>query len=64
MISIDEPVNSTFFVVSNLDEYLNNNLSLAKLNSPIVNFNIKPETVENIRITFRHLVRNLLVKHS
>lgn len=64
MISTDEPVNSTFFVVSNLDEYLNNNLSLAKLNSPIVNFNIKPETVENIRITFRHLVRNLLVKHS
>ncbi|CAM4872882.1 unnamed protein product [Rotaria socialis] len=54
IISMDENINSTFFTISKLDEYLNNNLSSAKLNSPIVSLHVKLKAIDNIRITFRH----------
>lgn len=57
IIFMDKNVNSTFFIISKLDEYLNINQSLNKLNSLIVNLNIKSNDKENIQITFRHLVR-------
>jgi hypothetical protein len=60
IISIDKIVNSTFFIISKLDEYLNIKQSLNKLNSYVVSLNIKPKNRENIQITFRHLVRENL----
>ncbi|CAF4909658.1 unnamed protein product, partial [Rotaria sp. Silwood1] len=57
-ISIDRKINLTFFIISKLDEYLYINQSSNKLNSHLVNLNIKQNNIENIQITFRHL--NLL----
>ncbi len=57
IILVDEKVNSTFFVISKLAEYLNIDQSMNKLNSPIVNLNIKEKIKKHIQITFRHLVR-------
>ena len=57
IISLNEKVNSTFFILSKLDEYLNHNQTLNRLNSHIINLYIKQKLNENIQITFRHLVR-------
>jgi hypothetical protein len=59
---LNEKINSTFFILSKLDEYLNINQSLNKLNSHIINLNIKQKSKENLHITFRHLVRKLNLK--
>lgn len=53
---IDEKVNSTFFIISKFDEYLNINQSSNRLNSPIVTLNLKPKINNNIQIVFQHLV--------
>jgi len=58
IISLNEKVNSTFFILSKIDEYLNINQSSNILNSHIVNLNLKQKPKENIQITFRHLVRD------
>ncbi|CAF1306566.1 unnamed protein product [Rotaria sordida] len=55
IISINNKINSTFFIISKLDEYLNINQSSNKLNSHIINLNIKQKNLENIQIIFRHL---------
>ena len=62
IISVDEKVNSAFFVISKLDEYLNIDQSMNKLNSHIVNLDMKEKVKKNIQITFRHLVRENIVK--
>jgi len=55
IISLNEKMNSTFFILSKLDEYLNINQSSNILNSHIINLNFKQKPKENIQITFQHL---------
>ncbi len=57
-------MNSTFFILSKLDEYLNINQTSNQLNSQIINLNIKQKSTENIQITFRHLVRGINISRS
>jgi hypothetical protein len=52
-ISANEKLNSTFFILSPLDEYLNLNQSSNNLNSHILHLTTPHE---NLQITFRHLV--------
>ncbi|UJR09628.1 hypothetical protein I4U23_013862 [Adineta vaga] len=55
VISMDEKMNVTFFVLSKLNEYLNQYQTNNKLNSPLVNLNGKQKLQQDIQITFQHL---------
>ncbi|CAF1110908.1 unnamed protein product, partial [Adineta ricciae] len=54
VISGDDKGNSTFFVLSKLNSYLNRR-AINKLNSPLVNFNRNEKLRGNIQIIFQHL---------